>query len=462
MLARADLPVAVIGGGPIGLAAAAHLVARGVPVKVYEAGPGVATNIRDWGHVRLFSPWRYNVDDAARSILLGNGWRDPNLDHLPTGAELHADYLKPLSEAPAMAAIIESRARVTAITRLGIDKVGSVDRDRRPFVLSVRTPDGLRRDLARAVIDASGTWNQPNPLGAGGVPADGEEVFADRIAYGLPDVLGRNRGLYAGKTTLVVGAGYSAADVLLDLARLRRDDPRTTILWATRSPDLSRVYGGGAEDQLPARAELGEALRRLVQHGPVTLTTGFATTAVREASSRLVVEGDTARGPYRIGPVDRIVVATGQRPDLSITRELRLDLDPWLESTKALGPMIDPNLHSCGTVPPHGHREVSHPEPGFYTIGVKSYGRAPTFLLLTGYEQARSVAAALAGDIEEADAVRLVLPETGVCVSMPEREQVESPGCCAGLAPAATDACCAADATAKQQGKDGCGCKAAA
>jgi hypothetical protein len=462
MPAPTKLPIAVIGGGPIGLAAAAHLVRRGFPVKLYEAGSGVATNVRDWGQVRLFSPWRYNVDAAAKAILLGNGWREPDPDHLPTGAELHADYLKPLSETPAMKAVIETNAGVIALTRQGIDKVGSKDRESRPFVLSVRTATGLRRDLAQAVIDASGTWNQPNPLGADGTDAQGERALADRIAYGLPDVLDRSRDDYAGKTTLVVGAGYSAADVLLDLAKLRDDHPRTTILWVTRSINLSRVYGGGASDQLPARGELGESLRHLVQNGPVTLTPGFAATAVQEVEGRLIVEGETAEGPQSIGPVDRIVVSTGQRPDLSMTRELRLELDPWLESTKALGPLIDPNLHSCGSVPPHGHRELSHPEPGFYTIGIKSYGRAPTFLLLTGYEQARSVAAAVTGDLLAADSVQLILPETGVCVSMPERELAGPSGCCGGPAPAMVDACCVADAAAKDRGKVGCGCKAAA
>ena len=109
------------------------------------------------------------------------------------------------------------------------------------------------------------------------------------------------------------------------------------------------------------------------------------------------MEGETTEGPRQIGPVDRIIAATGQRPDVSLTRELRLDLDPWLESARALGPLIDPNEHSCGSVPPHGHRELAHPEASFYTAGIKSYGRAPTFLLLTGYEQARSIAAAIAG-----------------------------------------------------------------
>ena len=158
---------------------------------------------------------------------------------------------------------------------------------------------------------------------------------------------------------------------------------------------------------------------------------------------------------HEIAGIDEIIACTGQRPDLDMTRELRLELDPWLEGVKALGPLIDPNLHSCGSVSPHGHRELSHPEPGFYTIGVKSYGRAPTFLLLTGYEQARSVVAAIAGDLEAADNVHLVLPETGIC----ETDFVEDgAGCCGGPAPAEANACCVADNVAKLAGKQGCGC----
>lgn len=186
----------------------------------------------------------------------------------------------------------------------------------------------------------------------------------------------------------------------------------------------------------------------------VQLITGFATTAIREVDGGLVVEGLSADGMRTVGPVDRIVAATGQRPDLSITRELRLDLDPWLEGVKALGPLIDPNEHSCGDVPPHGHRELSHPEPGFYTVGIKSYGRAPTFLLLTGYEQVRSVAAAIAGDLVSADAVHLALPETGVCTTTRSITSISaaSKGCCGGPAPIEADACCVAHAEAKAGG----------
>ena len=335
---------------------------------------------------------------------------------MPTGADLYEAYLKPLSEVPAMAAVIETGAKVSAITRQGVDKVLSRGRETKPFVLAVSNGNGaIRRDLARAVIDASGTWTAPNPLGAGGILAEGEAENAEHIAYGIPDVLGRDRAAYEGKTTLVVGAGHSAANVLLDLARLAERDPRTSVVWATRGENLMRVYGGGRADQLPARGELGSRLKALVDSGRVTLVAGFSVTRIRAVDEQVMVEGETANGIREVGPVDRIVVATGQRPDLNLTRELRLDLDPWLESSKALGPLIDPNLHSCGSVPPHGHRELAHPEPGFYTVGIKSYGRAPTFLMLTGYEQVRSVVAAIAGDLAAADDIHLVLPETGVC-----------------------------------------------
>jgi hypothetical protein len=457
-----SLPVAVIGSGPVGLAAAAHLLARGVAVKVYEAGPAVGSNVRDWGHVRVFTPWRYCVDQAATKLLNRHGWRLPAADHCPTGAELVSAYLEPLAATPELAAVIETNARVTAISRQGVDKVVSHGRETRPFVLAVTSKKGVRRDLARAIIDASGTWTTPNPLGSSGLPALGEAEFADRIAYGIPDILGRDRQVYAGRKMLVVGSGHSAANALLELVQLAKTEPRTSFLWATRSIDLARIYSGGDADQLPARGELGADVRALVDSGRVTLLTGFAAVALHEENKGIVVEGETAHGPRRIGPVDRIIAATGQRPDLSITRELRLDLDPWLESAKALGPLIDPNVHSCGSVPPHGHRELSHPEPGFYTVGIKSYGRAPTFLLLTGYEQVRSIAAAIAGDIAAADDVRLALPETGVCSARPETVASTSAGRCGGPAPANVDACCVVDAVAKDLGKPGCGCEAAA
>jgi thioredoxin reductase len=417
---RETLPIAVVGGGPIGLAAAAHLIRRGIPVRVYEAGDDVAENVRDWAHVRLFSPWRYNIDAAARDLLQARGWNEPPPDTLPTGGDIYELYLKPLAAVPEMAAVIETRARVTAIARDDFDKVKTEGRERAAFVLEIVGGGGhVRCERARAVIDASGTWSTPNPLGSNGLPAPGERENAGSIAYGIPDVLGSEARPYAGRRVLVVGGGHSAANVLLDLARLAENAPGTQIAWVVRSAKLTSVFGGGASDQLPARGQLGLALRALVESGKLVVHAGASVVAVERSKGGLAVEVSTAEGHKALDPVDRIIVATGQRPDLAMTRELRLDLDPWLESTRALGPMIDPNVHSCGTVRPHGYKELQHLEPDFYTIGVKSYGRAPTFLLATGYEQARSVVAHIAGDEDAAQRVELCLPETGVCSGAP-------------------------------------------
>ena len=220
----------------------------------------------------------------------------PAADDCPTGAELVSSYLEPLAATPELAAVIETNARVTAISRQGLDKVVSHGRETRPFVLAVASKKGVRRDLARAIIDASGTWTTPNPLGASGLPAIGEAEFADRIAYGIPDILGRDRQVYAGRKTLVVGSGHSAANALLELVQLAKSEPRTSFLWATRSSNLARIYSGGDADQLPARGELGADVRALVDNGRVTLMTGFAAVALREQDKGIVIEGETTGG----------------------------------------------------------------------------------------------------------------------------------------------------------------------
>jgi thioredoxin reductase len=420
------LPVAVIGAGPVGLAAAAHLLDRGFHPLVLEAGDAVGASVREWGHVRVFSPWEFNLDPVARELLERSGWTPPEPDGYPTGEELVARYLEPLAALPEIASTLELGARVTAVARHGIDKVKDEGRDAAPFELVVDQGGVERRVLARAVIDASGTWTQPNPLGSGGLPAAGERALGDRIAYGIPDVLGRERERYAGRRVLVVGSGHSAFNVILDLVALRESVPGTEIVWAIRGGAPGRRYGGGDDDQLPARAALGDAVRRLVEEGSVELVTGFHTRRVAAIEGGLVLtDGE------RELAADAVIAATGFRPDLAMLRELRLDLDDRVEAARALAPLIDPNLHSCGTVPPHGVDELSHPDEGVYVVGMKSYGRAPTFLLRTGYEQVRSVAAALAGDWEAARRVELVLPETGVC---------NGPAAPAGAAAAA--ACC--------------------
>lgn len=425
---NAELPVAVIGAGPVGLAAAAHLLARGLPVKVYESGSDPAANVRDWGHVKLFSPWVYNIDKAARALLEKAGWQEPLPLAYPTGQQLYELYLKPLAALPELSAVIETGARVVGVSRAGQDKMKTAGREQAPFALVVRKAGGMEReDLARAVIDASGTWSRPNPIGVNGLPVPGETANAQRIAYGIPDILGRDIDVYANKRILVVGAGHSAANALLDLATLAGRAPGTKIIWAVRGGSLARLFGGGENDRLEARGALGHALENLVKAGGLDLHMRCAVSRIDGQNQSMAVTLRQPNGASEAIQVDRIIVATGLRPDLEMLREIRLDLDPATESPRVLAPMIDPNVHSCGTVRPHGHRELAQPETGFYLAGIKSYGRAPTFLMATGYEQVRSIAAALAGDMAAADDVQLELPETGVCSSNLDGEDG---GCC--------------------------------
>lgn len=406
------LPVAIIGGGPVGLAAAAHLLAKGETPIVFEAGASVGASVLNWGHVQLFSNWEYNIDPVSTSLLEASGWQAPDRTLYPTGRELVEHYMEPLANLPQMASHLRLNTRVVAVTRQGFDKMKTVGRDEAPFVLVVRKANGREeRVVAKAVIDASGTYAKPNPLGANGVPAVGEAALAERIFYGIPDVLGTHRERYAGRRVLVVGSGHSAFNAIADLVTLAAEAPLTQIVWAVRRASIDHLFGGGENDQLSARGELGLRVRRLVELGAMQLFAGF-----RLQELDATDEGIQAIGEHEtLPPVDEIIATTGFRPDLSFLQEVRLRLDPAVESPEVLAPLIDPNFHSCGTVRPHGVDELTHPDKDFFLVGMKSYGRAPTFLLRTGYEQVRSVVSALVGDWASARSVELVLPETGVC-----------------------------------------------
>ena len=449
------LPIAVIGAGPVGLAAASHLFERGETPLVLEAGSEAGAAIREWQNVQLFSPWRYNIDRAAVRLLRQAGWGAPDPDALPTGHELREQYLLPLATRTPLSNHIQYHSEVVAVGRSGQDKMKTAGRGRSPFTLQVKSGDAVTWVAARAVIDSSGTWFNPNPAGASGIAVPGEEAFASHITYGIPDVLEAERARYAGKTTLVVGGGHSAMHVVLDLAELQREAPATQIIWALRSPiEGAGRFGGGDDDALPARGALGDHARATVQSGRVQVEAPFLTRAIetsKEGASRLRVLGDQSGGSAMID-ADELVVATGFRPDLDMLREVRLDIDPVTESVGDLAPLIDPNMHSCGTVPPHGVDTLKHPEENFFIAGMKSYGRAPTFLLATGYEQVRSIAAHLTGDEEAARRIELNLPETGVCSApLPTNGTGQPAGataasCCGPAQPeAATQvtACCA-------------------
>lgn len=426
MDAEKGLPVVVIGAGPVGLAAAAHLLERGLEPLLLEAGPTPGAAVEQWRHIRLFSPWRYNLDAAAVQLLEAAGtpadpsgntaaWQPPRPTALPYGGELIDQYLAPLAALPVMASRLQLHTRVIAVTRQGMDKTHQRNRETTPFTVRVRHADGSLSDItASAVIDASGTWSLRNPLGTSGLPATGEAEAAGRISPSLPDVLGRDRAAFAGRRVLVVGAGHSAANTLISLAELAKAEPGTRIMWAVRGATAAKAYGGGEADGLPSRGQLGSRLRRLVEAGTIQLHTRFGITSVKALDAQVAVQALDGRTLS----ADVVVPCTGFRPDLGILQELRLDLDPAAEAPRQLGPLIDPEFHSCGTVAPHGAGVLAHPEKDFYIAGMKSYGRAPTFLLATGYEQVRSIAAALAGDRTAADTVHLQLPETGVCSSV--------------------------------------------
>ncbi|WP_406261319.1 NAD(P)-binding domain-containing protein [Streptomyces nigra] len=414
-LEQQNLPVVVIGAGPVGLAAAVHLVARGIEPLVLEAGTAAGSAVHEWSHVRLFSTWSELTDPAAEKLLAPTGWVKPDPDSCPSGGEWADLYLRPLADV--LGDRVRTGARVTGVSRTGRDRVVDADREAQPFVVHAAHADGREEKVfARAVVDASGTWTSPGPAGGSGLPALGERAAADRITYRVPDLKDPAvRARYAGRRTAVVGSGASAFTALAYLAELAEaeDGAGTHAVWVLRRGISGSTFGGGTADQLPARGALGLAAKAAVDDGHADAVTGFRTDAIERAGDgRLVLVAEDGR---RLEPVDEVIALTGFRPDLSFLSEIRLGLDERLQAPTALAPLIDPNQHSCGTVYPHGHRELAHPEQDFYLVGMKSYGRAPTFLAMTGYEQVRSVVAAIAGDTDSADRVELTLPETGVC-----------------------------------------------
>lgn len=402
------LPVVVIGAGPQGLAAAAHLLERGLEPLVLEQGATAAAAVSEWGHVRLFSEWPELVDAAAGRLLESSGWQKPKRGY-PTGSEWISGYLAPLADA--LGDRVRYGARVTGVGRKGRDLLVDAGRAEQPFVVHVEDADGRESRIeAQAVIDASGTWSSPNPAGADGLPALGETAAAEFLAYRIPSFADAEQ--YAGRHTLVVGNGHSAATAIAELARIARQHPDTRITWVLRRGTVGATFGGGEADELPERGALGQRARTALEQGLVTLVTGFRVERIETTEQGAVLIAEDGR---ELEPADRVVVLTGFRPDLSILSEVRLELDARLQAPVRIAADIDPNIHSCGSVRATGATDLAQPEPGLFIVGAKSYGRAPTFLALTGYEQVRSVVAELAGDHEAANRIELALPDTGVC-----------------------------------------------
>ncbi|MFV1465848.1 MULTISPECIES: NAD(P)-binding domain-containing protein [unclassified Phaeobacter] len=397
-----DNVVAIIGAGPVGIAAAAQLLQKGLTPIVLEKGNSAGRAIQEWGHVRVFTPWQLMTDPSVTTLLDDAGWTQPDAESVPTGQEFVDQYLIPATSITLLKDHINFGAEVIAVSKRGLSKSVSRGRDNAPFSVHYVTADGVRHVLeAGAVIDASGTWSNPNPIGADGLPVPGEEEAKTHIFHAIPDTLGADRKLYDGKSTLVLGGGHSATNVVLDLLQLRRGNPSTQIFWGLRHNTMEKLLSSvGLNKELPERAALGTAAKEAIDAGSLELLAPMRVERITKADGKLNVSLMVAGQPREIS-VDRIVVNTGFSADLDILRELRLDLDDVVESPRLLAPMIDPNLHSCGSVPAHGVEELSHPDKNFFIVGMKSYGRAPTFLMRTGYAQVHSITDSLAGVVTE-------------------------------------------------------------
>jgi thioredoxin reductase len=415
MKTNKSLPVAIVGAGPVGLAAAAHLSLRNQPFLLFEAGSTVASNILTWKHIRVFSPWRYNIDKAARQLLEQTNWQAPDEEGLPTGEELYQQYFKPFAELPSIKSNILLNSRVISIGRKNMDKMKTWGREELPYVIQVQRDNEVNQYEVKAVIDASGTWNSPNPIGSGGNYAVGELENKEKIFYGIPDILRQHETRYKNKSVLVVGSGHSSINAILELDKLKAKYPATEIHWVLRKKNVRDVYGGQEADALEARGALGIKIEQMVNEDRVNVYTPFQIQQLINKGDKLTIVGFQHEEKFALPQIDEVISNTGSRPDFSFLREVRLSIDSSLESVTEIAELIDPNIHSCGTVRPHGEKELQHPDKDFYIVGSKSYGRAPTFLMATGYEQVRSIVSAIDGDMIAARNVELDLPETGVC-----------------------------------------------
>jgi len=393
--------LAIVGAGPVGLEAAAHAVELGFDVHVFERGD-VGAHAIAWGHVRMFTPWRMNVGPASARLLAKHGWSAPAAEALSTGAELVERVLEPLAATPELEARVHAHSQVVHISRHAArknERAGGTPRTEHPFRLLVRDQGGRESFLhAHAVLDASGTYGQPNWAGTGGIPARGETYLAPQMSYHPDDVLGLRRERYAGKTTLVIGGGASAVTTVLALDRLASEAPGTRVSWVTRR--AAGFAGEVAADSLPARAALYAEGRRLQAGGsPAVRWLGGAECEGIEYNSAthryraLFATGSGARAEE----ADQVIVNCGYGPDSSLYRELRVH-----ECYESLAPMkLAAALQGAGTsdctqIPAFGAELLANPEPDFFIVGAKSYGRSSDFLLQTGFQQAADVLARLA------------------------------------------------------------------
>lgn len=410
--------VAILGAGPVGLEAALAAADAGLAFTVYEAAPRPGRHVRRWGHVRLFSPWRLNVSPRARARLEAEGWEAPPDGDHPTGGELADRFLDLLARLPEVAPRLELGTRVVSVGRQGLlkhEEISTAERARRPFRLLVEGPDGSEEvRTADAVLDCTGTYDQPNATGDGGVPAPGERAADGRIARRLPDLAGDDREAWSGRTVLLVGGGHSAQTAARDLARLAREEPDTRTLWALRGDDPS--FGRIPDDPLPERDRLAAGAEELARGGAAGLEPRPGR-VVERIDRRDAADGSSGRraaggtdGPVYVTlrrsdgatetvEVDRILSLTGYVGDRSLHRQLQFHACYATEAPmKLAAALLEQDTEDCLDREAPDAETLRSPEPGFFVLGVKSYGRDSTFLLRNGWEQVERAVAMLRED----------------------------------------------------------------
>ena len=383
------ISLAVLGAGPTGLEAALAGVQRGWRVTVYEQAPHVAGHVRDWGHVRMFTPWAMNVSPRAADLV-----SVPDGADCPTGEE----YAAHLDRVAALLPDVRLRTRVLQVAREGLlknEEIGSAARAARPFRLLLSGPDGRESvEQADVVVDCTGSYGRPNPTGAGGIAAPGERALEHRIVRSIPRV----DASWAGRRVLLVGAGYSAQSAARDLAAAGAD-----LTWAVRRP--APTWGAVPGDSLPDRAAL-VAFSAALAAGDVPgarLRTGVAVEALREEGGEVVVTLRGGDGALTDARVDTVVSLTGAVGDAGLYRQLQVHECYATEGPIALAAtLLGAAGGDCLTQSSAGVDVLRNPEPRFFVLGSKSYGRTNTFLLRVGWEQVDEVVDALTADLAAA------------------------------------------------------------
>jgi thioredoxin reductase len=387
--------IAIIGAGPTGLEAALAAHENGYTFTLYEAGDDVASYVSSWGHVRLFSPWDLDVSPRARRLLAEMGQGVPEGSDCPTGSELVELILRPLASSDIIAPCLERGVRVVAVSREGLlksDAIGDPARAERPFRLLLKDAAGREWAVsAEIVLDCTGNYGHPNPLGAGGIPAPGEAQFEEEIVRQIPD-FERAPETWAGKTTLLVGSGYSAQTAVVELWRIADQHPATRVIWVVREPTAN--WEIIPEDPLPARAELTRRAKELAGSATeaVRCIYGVAVDALQRNGKRISVLLRHRDNETTEVEVDRIVSLTGFHGDYELYRQLQVH-ECWATSgpMKLAAALLGSSGTDCLEQTGHGADTLVNPEPNFFILGSKSYGRNSSFLMRIGWEQVDDV-----------------------------------------------------------------------